>query len=163
VIHRPDKALTQKIKKIDLPIFNKNNILLNVIICDDEKLIRQAHSRTVKNVCKSLGINVNIIESEDGIETVYLFYKSIIQGTQISFIFSDENMNFFNGTKSSYLIKEIRDKNRINVVPFYLVSSFDENYFVNNISYKDENITNILKKPINKNDLIKIIKAQETV
>jgi DNA-binding LytR/AlgR family response regulator len=136
----------------------QNNISFNVIICDDERLIRQAHSRTVNTVCKSLGIKVNIIESEDGIETLYLFYKSIIQGDQISLIFSDENMNFINGTQSSVLIRDICIKKRINLVPFYLVSSFDENYIFNkNNSNNNENITNIIKKPLCKDDLIKIV------
>jgi response regulator RpfG family c-di-GMP phosphodiesterase len=159
------------------PIFNKCNIYfkkesfdnirknssknislcntMNIIVSDDEVLNRKSTIRILKNVSKSLNLKINIIEAVDGIETVSLFYKYLNTGTKISLIFSDENMNFMNGTKSCDLIKEIIIKKKLDDIPFYLLTACDR-YVIDQKSHF--NVTKILEKPFQKNIAIEILK-----
>jgi response regulator RpfG family c-di-GMP phosphodiesterase len=127
--------------------------VLNIIIADDEILIRQTTSRIIISVSQQLGLKINIIESSDGMETAYLVYKAAIKGIKISMIFSDENMYFLNGTQSANIILEMTKKIEISEIPFYLVTSYNHYFF------ESQNIKNIKKninKPLCKNDLLNV-------
>ncbi len=100
----------------------------------------------MKNISKKLLIKTNIIEANDGLETIFLIYKAITLGIKISFIISDENMNFLNGTKSSVVLKEIYEKKKINDIPFYLLTANSNDF--NNKYLKDNNIISIINKPL---------------
>ncbi len=44
-------------------------------------------------------------------------------GIGISFVISDENMNFLNGRESANILNGIYEKNKIKVIPFFLLTS----------------------------------------
>ena len=68
-------------------------------------MIRRAVIRNISIVADKLRLNINIIELEDGVETIFAVYKCISQGIVISMILSDETMNFLSGSKSSEITK----------------------------------------------------------
>jgi CheY-like chemotaxis protein len=137
-----------KLKPLDISPRNtpaKN--FINVIIVDDEVFTRQSTVRILYNISKELDIKINIIEAEDGVETIYLVYKAATQGVRISSIFSDENMNFMNGSRCSEIIQDIQEKKRMGEIPFYLVTAYD------NIHIKKQTLSGIkqvLAKPLSK-------------
>jgi hypothetical protein len=135
-------------------MLSKGGDYINIIISDDEPLNRLATVRTILAVSQKVGLKINIIETEDGIETAYFVYKAATLGVKISMIFSDENMNFFNGTQSSKVVNELNQKSKLSEIPFYLVTSFSENLF-NGINM--QNITKILNKPLCKNEAYEIL------
>lgn len=127
----------------------------NIIVVDDEILTRLSTIRTLKIIFKTLNLNVNIIEAEDGIETIFYVYKSCCNGYKISLILSDENMNFMNGIRSSAIIKEILNKKKMGEIPFYLVTAYDSSVIDKSESC---NVTKILEKPLNSKIASKILK-----
>jgi DNA-binding LytR/AlgR family response regulator len=127
-------------------VIPKGNFM-NIIVADDEILNRQATVRIINSISKTLDVKINIIEAEDGVETAYLVYKAATQGVKISMIFSDENMNFFSGTQSSKVVRDITNKKRIENIPFYLVTAYDNN-FINILNV--DGVTQILDKPLSK-------------
>jgi hypothetical protein len=137
-----------------IDMLSKGGDYINIIISDDEPLNRLATVRTILAVSQKLRLKINIIETEDGIETAYFVYKAATLGVKISMIFSDENMNFFNGTQCSKVVYELNQKSKLNEIPFYLVTSFSENLF-NGINM--QNITKILNKPLCKNEAYEIL------
>lgn len=120
---------------------------INVIVTDDEVFTRQSTVRILHNISNELNIKINIIEAEDGLETIYLIYKAAIQGIRISMIFSDENMNFINGTRSSEIILEILERKRLVEIPFFLVTAYDNSLLK---SKTNCNIKQVLSKPLSK-------------
>jgi hypothetical protein len=116
------------------------------VVTDDESLTRLSTIRILKNITKKLQIKTNIIEASDGLETIFLIYKAITLGIKISFIISDENMNFLNGAKSSAILKDIYDKKKIKDIPFYLLTANNNNYSSKYL--KDNNIISIINKPL---------------
>jgi CheY-like chemotaxis protein len=140
-------------------ILSKEN--LNILIVDDEVLTRQSTKRVLQNISKSLKIELNIFEAEDGIETIFLVYKCITQGIKISMIISDENMRFMYGSRSAEILEEIVSKNRIAEIPFYLLTAYD-NILIE--KYISSRITQILTKPLTKNSAkILLINAIENL
>ena len=110
--------------------------------------------RILKSVSKSLGIYLNIMEAEDGLETINLVYKASSLGTKISMIFSDQSMNFMDGIRSSIIVKEIVNRKQLPDIPFYLVTAYEGSLF-DKIS--DSYVTKIMNKPISRNDVYSII------
>jgi signal transduction histidine kinase len=153
---------------------------INIVVCDDESLVRQSTIRTIKNVCKSLNLNVNIIETLDGIETLSLVYNYLKSGNKISLIFSDENMVCMNGRASSGLIHQVIKTKKSEEIPFYLLTAGDANIPINtpkpipvknfpktkisNLGLERNHTTNyigitkVLEKPLEKNVALEIFK-----
>ena len=104
---------------------------------------------------QKLGIKVNIIEAEDGVEALYLVYKCFTQGVRISLILSDEHMVFMKGSWSADLIKEFLEYKNMNSIPFYLVTANDK---VLPDDLKDLSLNKILPKPLSQDVAKELIK-----
>ncbi len=126
---------------------------LTIIYADDESFIRQSAIRCIKKASKDLKINIKVIESQDGIETYYLFYKSLLEGIKVDLIFSDEHMVYQKGSRTSKIIKELTEMKNMNSVPFYLVTAFEKDF----IKCEQFCLTEIIPKPLNKDAAVKII------
>jgi hypothetical protein len=101
---------------------------LNIIIADDENLTRRSAIRILKNCAAELKIKLNIIEAEDGIETIFIIYRAWSIGVDISMIISDENMIFLNGTKCSQILYDTSEKQKKSLMPFYLLTAYEDEY-----------------------------------
>jgi signal transduction histidine kinase len=118
----------------------------NVLIIDDEKLTRQSTMRMLKKICAQKEIKINLIEGEDGIECVYLFYKLIKDGIKISGIISDETMNYVKGSKTAQIIGEIQEKKGITKIPYFILTAYEDKYTLKNLMNKY--INDIFTKPL---------------
>ncbi len=126
--------------------YEKTNTTLNVIVADDEYLTRKSTLRILHTLSRKSDYRINIIESSDGIETLYIIYKAINIGVQISLILSDDNMNFMNGRTCSSTLDDIYLSRNVKKVPFYLLTANDENYDENFIHNKA--IESVISKPL---------------
>jgi hypothetical protein len=129
--------------------------VINIIVTDDEIFTRQSTVRMINSVCKSLKLEINILEAEDGVETIYLVYKSLIQGHRISLIFSDENMNFISGINSSTIIRDLTNKKKISDIPFYLVTAYDSSHLNGKLN---SSVNCIYEKPLSRDVACQLIK-----
>ena len=119
-----------------------------MIVADDEEMTRLSSIRAIQKVSNELSIRTNIIEAEDGVEVIYLIYKSLTKGIKISIIISDENMNFLNGSKCSEIIREISSKKHC-IIPFYLVTAYE---FDSINHYIGACVDKVFSKPLSIND-----------
>jgi hypothetical protein len=145
--------LTKSIKFSEEKDSTSFNNTLTIIYADDESFIRQSAIRCIKKASKDLKINIKVIESQDGIETYYIFYRCILEGIKIDLIFSDEHMVYQKGSRTSKIIKELTEMKNLNNVPFYLVTAFEKDF----IKCEQFCLTEIIAKPLNKDAAIKII------
>lgn len=127
------------------------NDCINIIVVDDEKLTRSSIIRNIMDLNKQFNFYINIIESEDGVEGLFIVYKLIKQGVKISMIFSDETMQYLNGSLFYKILKEILINKNMLKIPFYLVTALSE------ICLEDTDLV-ILQKPLRKEDLINVFK-----
>jgi hypothetical protein len=144
-----------KISNEDPRITSLQRGVINIIVTDDEIFTRQSTVRMINSVCKSLKIKINILEAEDGVETIYLVYKALLQGHKISLIFSDENMNFISGINSSTIIRDLTNKKKISNIPFYLVTAYDSSHFDKKLA---SCVNSIYEKPLSRDVASQLIK-----
>lgn len=135
-------------KKYSRKIFTKQSInsnpQYNLIFADDEILPRKANIRILLNAAKKRGINLNIIEVEDGVKIIDTIYNSIYnENKQIHSIISDETMKLMNGDKCAEVLNMLPNLEK--KIPFYLVTAY-ENY-----TSSAHGITEIFTKPLNDN------------
>ena len=126
-------------------------IFINIIITDDEVLTRKSNIRLITAIALEKNYNINIIQANDGIECLYLAYKCVKMGIKISFIFSDETMNFMNGLKCAEILSNMADDKQHIKIPLYLVSAIE------NININAKDVRQILVKPLNKEMTEKVL------
>jgi hypothetical protein len=123
----------------------------NFIVVDDEKLTRRSSIRLLKSTLEKMGTSYRIIEAEDGAECIFISYKLISLGLKISFILSDQTMNYILGTTSANILKEITTQKNLQSIPFILLSAF--NHFEIN-----EAISKFISKPLTKEKIFDALK-----
>lgn len=144
------------ISSLDTIPYLRSNECLNILIVDDEKLSAQSSIRVVRQACKNLNKRLNIINLDDGIETIFMVYFLIKNGVKIDLIFSDETMNFMNGIRSSQIIKEWMGNKNLPLIPFYLITSYGN---IGVLSVSDSNLAGIIAKPLILEDADIILKS----
>ncbi len=127
---------------------------INVIIADDDVLIRESTRRILLQSSMNLNLTINILETCDGVETLYLYYMAYINNIKIFAIFSDENMSFLNGKDSSEIIVNILKSKNIKAAPFYLLTSIIQKEQIKSSFCYEE----VIAKPLNNYDATRILK-----
>jgi signal transduction histidine kinase/CheY-like chemotaxis protein len=136
----------------DLPIkarLERNSNLeakYNIIVVDDDIVIRQAAIRLLQKSFKEKSLSVRLFEASDGIECLNMYYNLVKEGKTISFILSDETMIYMNGSYASQILDNISSHKNIVHVPFYILTAY-ENLDLG--PYK-EAINGIFSKPLRK-------------
>jgi hypothetical protein len=130
---------------------------LNIIIADDEILTRHSAIRLLKTSARELDLKINIIEAQDGIETIFILYRALSIGLDISRIISDENMIFLNGLKCSQILYDISVKQKKILTPFYLLTAYEDAYLEASTT---GTVKSVHSKPLNKNLARKILEGK---
>jgi signal transduction histidine kinase/CheY-like chemotaxis protein len=125
---------------------NNSEAKYNIIVVDDDIVIRQAAIRLLQKSFKEKNLNVKLFEASDGIECLYIYYNLIKDGKTISFILSDETMTHMNGSYASQILDNISSHKNFNHVPFYILSAY-ENLAIGSCK---EAVNGIFTKPLRK-------------
>ena len=147
----------QIIKKEDvfieeINIITDKNILINdknvfwILLIDDEKLIRESEINVINKYLKNKNILYHIEECTDGIEGLNKIHQGTITGIKYDIIITDETMNFFKGSFTANIIKNLIKDGIIYDIKIYIVTSYQKenlNYLINQGIYK------IYSKPLN--------------
>jgi signal transduction histidine kinase len=113
------------------------------IVADDEPLARQSTIRNLRKIATKLNKKITVLESEDGVETLSLLYRSYLNGDKISGIITDENMKLMKGSNCVEVICRLFDINLD--VPVYLVTAYEDKSVIKNFNLFDE----VFSKPLN--------------
>ncbi len=130
---------------------------VNIIIVDDEKMIRKAMKRIFIKQFKENYENIDLllIEASDGIEGVLALYLSNLQDIKIDAVISDENMKFISGGYSSHIIEYGINNGFIQDFPMFIVTALGQNY---NFEKYSRVVKKVYSKPIEKFSVLEIIK-----
>jgi signal transduction histidine kinase len=129
-------------------IVSNNNLeaKYNIIVVDDDIVIRQAAIRLLQKSFKEKNLSVKLLEASDGIECLHMYYNLVKDGKMISFILSDETMIYMNGSYTYQILDNISSQKNINRVPFYILTAY-ENLAIGSTK---ETINGIFTKPLRK-------------
>ena len=124
-----------------------------IIVVDDNKIVRNGTVALIQTVLSDNQINdTEILELSDGIE---LLYAVINYGDKIKYVFTDENMEYMNGSEATRIIRNLEKDKKIK--NFYIVSTtaFEDNYHKTRILNSGVNL--IITKPCCKLEITKIL------
>jgi CheY-like chemotaxis protein len=127
-----------------------------IVIVDDNKLIRETTINLIKLVLAEMNIidNYRTIECVDGIDLL----KLIISDTEhrIKCVFTDENMEYLNGSEAVKIIRRLEEKGKVYKYNIITITAFDDIQTKKNIL--SSGVNSMLTKPCTKSSMIKILK-----
>ena len=101
-------------------------IKLNIIIIDDDYLVRSSQASIITKYFSSLMKDVEIYEGSDGLECLYYIYQLLKDGKKIDYIFMDETMQFLSGTCCMEIISNLKKKSLIPSIDVYIVTAYED-------------------------------------
>jgi len=114
-----------------------NTKSLNILIVDDEEIIRKSQANVVKKFFKKNNLDVNIYEGVDGVEGLYKIYLAYMNGIKFDLIITDETMNFMKGSTMSKIIKNLVKDNILYDVKICMVTSYESTIIENIDNFLD--------------------------
>jgi signal transduction histidine kinase/CheY-like chemotaxis protein len=124
-----------------------------ILVVDDEVMTRKSTVRLLKQYILKNNLNINIREASDGIECLYIYYQSIIQGNPLSMIISDQTMAVMNGGTCADIINDISKTRGYMPVPFVILTAYEISSLKNQCK-----VNEILTKPLTNSGIEKVIK-----
>jgi signal transduction histidine kinase/CheY-like chemotaxis protein len=98
---------------------------LNILVVDDEKLIRQSNTGVLNKYFNSIKKKINIVECSDGAECLYKLFLGTKTGITYHIIITDETMNFMRGSMTSKLIRGLVDDGVLYELNIFMVTSYE--------------------------------------
>ncbi len=134
---------------------NLNSSFLIVVI-DDHKLVRQNTISLIHSVLLSFKFtDYSILEGSDGIDLLDFVRKD--KNGRIKCIFTDENMEYLNGSEAVKIIRKLEKGNKVQSQKIVSITAFDDSITNNNIMNSGVNF--ILSKPCTKSSIVDILRT----
>jgi CheY-like chemotaxis protein len=128
---------------------------LYIIVVDDEQMTRLSNIRLFSEIASTINYELVILEAEDGIECLYFLFLCNKKGIKVAAIFSDQTMNYLDGSCTLNTINNLIAKRAICEVPFYILTAYeDENTLV---LLRDSSPKEIFTKPFKRKTAEKIL------
>jgi signal transduction histidine kinase/CheY-like chemotaxis protein len=154
LMNRVLKTEDHKINNVYHNDKTKDDIQYNIVVIDDQQLVRENTVNLIKLVLKSLNIySIGVIEGTDGIELLNII--RLDTDNKIKCIFVDENMEYLNGSESVIIIRKLEQSNKFKKHLIISISALDD------IDSKDKILNSgvdiVIRKPCTKSDLKNIL------
>jgi len=134
---------------------NAASLQAKVLIVDDNQFIRESFKKICREIMREKSVVFEIIEGNDGIDILSSIVANQANGL-LKCTFTDENMEYFNGTEAIKLVRKLERENKIS-----------KNVIVSTTSYEDEASKNyiisagadsIIGKPYSKNQILTMLR-----
>ena len=140
------RLIKQRQIKLDHSTIEKEKVL----IVDDDYIIRNSMKNMINYILKKNSLDFDVLEAEDGSEMIDLVMNDI--DNSIKIIFTDENMNFIEGSEAISKIISIKSTNEIKIIS---VTSLSDEVSISRILTCGADM--VLPKPANKTLLEEVI------
>ena len=128
---------------------------------DDNQPIRFSLINLLKEIFFSYDKSFDIIEAMDGIDILKIIMEDQKNGNLIKCIFTDESMEYLDGSQAIEMIRKMENRNRITRCNIVTVSSFEDEFNKREILAKGADY--FIEKPCRKCDLINILSELELI
>jgi signal transduction histidine kinase/CheY-like chemotaxis protein len=126
-----------------------------IVVVDDQKLVRLNTINLIKTILSNLNIHeYSIIEGSDGIDLLNIVRRD--QNGSIKCIFTDENMEYLNGSEVISIIRKLEQNYKVKYQYIVSITAFDDIGTRNNIL--NSGVNSILSKPCSKTALTEILR-----
>ncbi len=127
---------------------------LKIIICDDQKIILDSFEKVLLSI-NNVADKYDIIKITDGAFILNQIVNDEIE-KKIKIVFTDENMEYINGSEAVQLIKKLEKNGKLSTGIIYCSITA----FVGDVSKELLSIgfDRVLSKPINKTQAVSVLK-----
>lgn len=125
------------------------------LVVDDNQFIRYSIKCLLNEIFKEKNKNYEIIECNDGIETLKIIMDDQKANNLIKCVITDELMEFMDGSFSISILKELEFRNKIKRISYISLTSFDDDE--NKINIHNTGVDAIIAKPCSKKLLEKTL------
>ena len=129
----------------------------NILVVEDENLLRTSHVNLLLSFFKSTGDNVNIKECLDGAECIFFLYHGLSNGIRYDAIITDETMNFIRGCLLCDILNGLISGNILYPIKIFMASSYESTS--ENMNYIKNKVMGIFNKPLSATNIQKICKT----
>ena len=114
----------------------------------------------IKQVLSQLEVNdIEIIELSDGIELLNTVIND--KSHRIKCIFTDENMEYMNGSEAVRIIRKLEQFRKIRSYEIVSITAFDDDETRKNIL--NSGVNSIITKPCSKSSITKIVSSLNNI
>jgi signal transduction histidine kinase/CheY-like chemotaxis protein len=125
-----------------------------ILVVDDHKFVRDNTINIINSCLNELGyFFYEVVEYSDGLDI--LNAVRLDKEKRIKLIFTDENMEYLNGSEAVQILRKFEDNKRINFYPIISITAFDDKISKNRIL--SSGINTILSKPCSKTAIYNIL------
>jgi len=117
-------------------ITNYNNEKLTIskiLIVDDNQLLNDSLKRILNGILMEHSLKFEIKTLTDGLDLINEVIKDTEQGNRIKCIFTDENMDFINGSEAIKILRNLESKNKIKNIKIVSITCHEEKEILENI------------------------------
>ena len=147
--HEKDVDDSSEVISLDSNISEETVNTFNIILVDENEILRKRVKEQLEVIAVSRKVSLYFIECTDGAECLYEMFLSHKQGVPIHCLMVDKKMSFLDGYMLVEVISNLIKNSIIRQLPVFV---FDTRQ-----SMKNYNITGVLEKPMNENNLEKVI------
>lgn len=153
----------QTLKKKVKNLFNKkgNSKKPKIVVVDDNHFINNSVKNLLEKVLRETDSEYEIIQQTDGIELVNSIIEDQTNGNLIKCVFTDENMEYINGSEAIKILRNLEGKSKIKNVKIFSISCQEDILSVNLMI--DSGADRVLGKPLSKNSLIILLKEMKII
>jgi CheY-like chemotaxis protein len=126
------------------------------MIVDDNHFISDSLKKLLDKVLKENSKECEFIQVTDGIEMIKCIVDDQSNGNLIRCIFTDENMEYINGSEAIRILRNLEKKNKIKQIKIISVSCQEDDYSIKTMFESGADL--VLGKPISKNLIFNSLK-----
>eukprot|EP00340_Litonotus_pictus_P000522 CAMPEP_0170518308 /NCGR_PEP_ID=MMETSP0209-20121228/4026_1 /TAXON_ID=665100 ORGANISM="Litonotus pictus, Strain P1" /NCGR_SAMPLE_ID=MMETSP0209 /ASSEMBLY_ACC=CAM_ASM_000301 /LENGTH=1233 /DNA_ID=CAMNT_0010803817 /DNA_START=787 /DNA_END=4488 /DNA_ORIENTATION=- len=132
---------------------------VEILVVDDSKLIRTSLTRSLQKQVEALNMNCLIHEGTDGIDILKFIKEDQEQGNKIKLVFTDETMDYMNGSEALMQLKKLEKESKIkSLPPIICVTAYEDDsiksHFLNVVGFAD-----VIEKNPRKEKLERLLKT----
>lgn len=142
-------------KSIASSFHEKNSTKPKILVVDDNQHIRSSVAKILKDVLLSNDKVFDIIEAQDGIDILKHVMEDQKNRNLIKCVFTDECMEYMNGSQTIEIIRTMEQLNKIKKVNIVCITSFEDEY--NRELILNKGADYIMEKPCNKPAFVKLL------
>jgi len=150
-----DKSFNSSLIKLSVlksPRNNRNKIL----IVDDNDFINNSVKQVMEKIIAEFKLDLDVIQASDGIDMIKLIVEDQRDGNLIKCVFTDEYMEYINGSEAIRIIRSLEKENKIKINIIFSISSGEDNDHRNMIL--NTGADDVLGKPVSKSVIVNSLK-----
>lgn len=125
-----------------------------ILIVDDNHTVRKSFTNILQSF-KLISDFFQLIECEDGIDMIKLIIEDQRQDNLIKAVFTDESMEYINGSEAIKILKGLEMNSKIKRCFYFSITAFEDEYNMERILNSGADL--ILSKPASKKQLEEVI------